>query len=99
MVPTGLQQSQLQALRKPPNGNFQARFRTVPTFSLMARCYHYVTSLGPWEGRGWGNSMLLMLGVVSSVMMLYDADMLLLRKIRVVLARRRRFLPVCFGQS
>ena len=43
--------------------------------------------------------MLLMLGVVSSVMMLYDADMLLVRKIRVVVARRRRFLLVCFGQS
>ena len=84
MVPTGLQQSQLQALRKPPNGNFQARF---------------VPGLGRGVGGGWGNSMLLMLGVVSSVMMLYDADMLLLRKIRVVLARRRRFLPVCFGQS
>ena len=95
MVPTGLQQSQLQALRKPPNGNFQARFGTVPTFSLIG----FGVGRGPREGRGWGNSMLLMLGVVSSVMMLYDADMLLLRKIRVVLARRRRFLPVCFGQS
>ena len=36
-----------------------------------------------------GNNMLSMLGVVSAVRMLYDADMLLMRKIRVVLARRR----------
>ena len=44
--------------------------------------------------------MLLMLGVVSSVMMLHDTDMLLGRKIRVVLARRES-LHVCLviGQS
>ena len=44
--------------------------------------------------------MLLMLGLLLSwVLMLHDADMLLVRKIRVVLARHRPFLPVCFGQS
>ena len=69
--------------------------------SMLPLCYKssFGVGRGPREGRGWGNSMLLMLGVVSQVMMLHDADMLLVRKIRVVLTRRRRFLPVCCAQS
>ena len=64
-------------------------------------CCGHVPPQGGGGGRGGdgGNNMLLMLGVVSSMMMLHDADMLLVPKIRVVLARHRRFLPVCFGQS
>ena len=49
---------------------------------MLPLCYKsgFGVGRGPREGRGWGNSMLLMLGMVSSVMMLYDADMLLVRK-------------------
>ena len=40
--------------------------------------------------------MLLMLGVVSSVMMLYDADMLLMRKIRAFFGPAQAILACVF---